>query len=52
MLWLDIAKEDLQAAKILYLAKQHRNSYYFFQQSVEKANKAFAIYLGFKEERL
>jgi len=50
--WLAISKEDLQAAKILYLANQYRNSYYFFQQAVEKANKALALFVGFTEEEL
>lgn len=50
--WLEIVKDDLTTSKILYLANRYRNSYYFFQQAVEKANKALALYAGFTEKEL
>jgi len=44
-IWIDIAKSDLKASKILYENKNFRTSYFFFQQSSEKSNKAFAFLL-------
>ncbi len=50
--WLDIALSDLNSARIIYYAGQHANSLLLFQQAVEKANKAFALYTGFDEKNL
>lgn len=43
---LEVSVDDLQCARILYESKNYRNSFYLFQQSVEKANKGFGLYLG------
>jgi len=48
--WIELSLSDLLSSRILFLAGQHRNSYFLLQQSVEKANKAFALYIGFTEE--
>ncbi|MCX9025681.1 MAG: HEPN domain-containing protein [Candidatus Methanoperedens sp.] len=40
---LDIAELDLQAAKVLHENELYPQSIFYFQQSVEKANKAFAL---------
>jgi HEPN domain-containing protein len=40
---LKIAKEDLQASKVLYENGLYPQAIFYFQQSVEKANKAFAL---------
>ncbi|TAJ47404.1 MAG: HEPN domain-containing protein [Chitinophagaceae bacterium] len=46
LLWLDIALDDIETARILYDKGKHRSSYFHFQQASEKANKAFAIMAG------
>lgn len=43
-LLLDISSSDLKSAKLLHKNGHYRTSYFFFQQSVEKANKAFGLY--------
>jgi len=45
-LWIDLAIDDLNSSRILYATKSFRNSYFLFQQSVEKANKAFGLKSG------
>ena len=49
LVWLDIAISDLASCKHLYSIKQYRTSYFLFQQAVEKANKAFALFGGQSE---
>lgn len=44
--WIEIALNDLKSARLLYEHEQFSNSYFLFQQSVEKANKAFALLSG------
>ena len=41
--YYDIAVVDIKASKILFGNKLYSQSVFYFQQSVEKANKAFAI---------
>ena len=43
---IDLAVDDLDCASILYASRKYRNSFYFFQQAVEKANKAFGLHSG------
>lgn len=50
--WIELSQSDLLSSRILHLAGQHRNSYFLFQQSVEKANKALALSIGFTEDEL
>lgn len=45
-IWLDLAIDDLQSAKILYTNGNYRSSVLFFQQSSEKGNKALAFFHG------
>lgn len=45
-MWIEIALNDLKSARLLYEHEQFSNSYFLFQQSVEKANKAFALLSG------
>lgn len=42
----NIAKEDLTVAKYLYKKRKYSQSLFYFQQSVEKANKSFALING------
>jgi hypothetical protein len=46
LLWLEVALDDIEIARILYDKGKHRSSYFHFQQASEKANKAFAIMAG------
>src|SRR5689334_1718424 len=49
-IWLRIAVSDLKTAKLLYSNGHFRTSYFFFQQAVEKANKAaFIQFFDLKE---
>jgi HEPN domain-containing protein len=48
---LNIAEQDLQAAEVLYENELYPQSIFYFQQSVEKANKAFALILNIVTER-
>jgi len=41
--FLKIAKKDLEATKILYENKLYAQALFYFEQSVEKANKGFAL---------
>ena len=41
--YLKIAKKDLEATKILYENKLYAQALFYFEQSVEKANKGFAL---------
>jgi len=41
---LNISLKDLRSSEILYCEKIYNNSLYFAQQSVEKANKSFALF--------
>lgn len=50
-IWLNLAKSDLLAAKLLYEHKQYRVSYSMFQQAVEKANKGFALMHGLETDK-
>lgn len=38
-----LSKSDLESSRVLYDNRQFRTSYFFFQQSAEKANKAFGL---------
>jgi HEPN domain-containing protein len=49
-IWIKLALSDLKASRLLYEQKQFRTSYFLFQQSTEKANKAFALKFGLAEE--
>ena len=49
-IWIKLALSDLKASRLLYEQKQFRSSYFLFQQSTEKANKAFALKFGLAEE--
>lgn len=46
--FLDIAKMDLQASKVLYENGLYPQAIFYFQQSVEKTTKAFALITGQK----
>ena len=48
-IFIEIAKDDLKSSTILYKKKQYRNSYFLFQQSIEKANKAFLLFNDISE---
>jgi len=50
--WIAISENDLKSSRILYLANQHHTSYFLFQQSVEKAVKALALFAGFTDKEL
>jgi len=43
---LNIAKDDLKSSELLYKNKLYPQALFYYQQSVEKANKAFAIALN------
>ena len=43
---LRLSLGDLESAMVLYEQQQFRNSYFCFQQSAEKANKAFGLFTG------
>ena len=47
---LDIAKKDLEAAKILYNTGLYPQAVFFFQQSVEKTNKSLGLMLKLVKE--
>ncbi|MCD6371860.1 MAG: HEPN domain-containing protein, partial [Candidatus Aenigmarchaeota archaeon] len=47
---LEIAKKDLESAKILYKNNLYPQAVFFFQQSVEKANKALGLMLKLVKE--
>ena len=49
-IWIKLALSDLKASRLLYEQKQFRSSYFLFQQSTEKANKAFALKFGLAKE--
>lgn len=44
--FLEIARTDLNASRILYEKKSYSQSMYFLQQTAEKAAKAYGLYLG------
>lgn len=44
--FLNLTKDDLKSSKLLYKENQYRTSYFFFQQAVEKANKAYGLHSG------
>lgn len=48
---LEIAKMDLQASKVLYENRLYSQAIFYFQQSVEKANKAFALITNQVDEK-
>lgn len=50
-LWIKIAISDLKSSQLLYANKHYRTSYFFFQQSVEKANKALFMMSSDLEEK-
>lgn len=45
-LWIELAIDDLESSRFLYDGNKFRNSYFLYQQSVEKANKAFGLKSG------
>lgn len=47
----NIAELDLKAAKVLNEKELYPQSIFYFQQSVEKANKAFALITNQVEEK-
>lgn len=47
---LEISKQDLEASKTLYSKKFYPHSAFFLQQSIEKANKAFSIFINIAED--
>ena len=50
-LWIDLARSDLKSSRLLYNNGHFRTSYFFFQQSAEKANKAFAHFAGLLSDK-
>ena len=44
--WLDIARSDIEASKLLYKEGLFAQSYFYFQQACEKSNKAFWMLNG------
>ena len=44
--WLDIARSDVKASKLLYQEGLYAQSYFYFQQACEKSNKAFWMLNG------
>ena len=48
---IDISLSDVKASTLLFEKKFHSQSYYFFQQASEKANKAFGLFLGVVENK-
>ncbi|MBU4076584.1 MAG: HEPN domain-containing protein [Euryarchaeota archaeon] len=48
---LNIAEQDLKAAKVLHENELYPQSIFYFQQSVEKANKSFALITYQVEEK-
>ncbi len=46
MAWLDIARSDIKASKLLHQDGLFSQSYFYFQQSSEKSNKAFWMLNG------
>ena len=47
--WVDKAKDDLKAAKVLYESKMHLHTGFMCQQCIEKALKSYFVYA--KDER-
>lgn len=41
--WIDIAIEDLEVSQILFENKKYSNSFYHFQQALEKVLKSYAF---------
>lgn len=50
-LWIDLARSDLKSSRLLYDNGHYRTSYFFFQQTAEKANKAFAHFVGLLSDK-
>jgi HEPN domain-containing protein len=50
-LWMDLARSDLKSSRVLHDSGHYRTSYFFFQQTAEKANKAFAHFAGLLSEK-
>ncbi|MBJ6368579.1 HEPN domain-containing protein [Snuella sedimenti] len=48
--WIDIAINDLKASEILYNNEHFSQSYFYFQQATEKANKAYWLLNGVLKE--
>lgn len=48
--WINIAKSDIKSSKILYEKGLYSQSYFYFQQASEKANKAYWLYDGILDE--
>lgn len=48
---IKLSISDLKSSRLLYKNRQFRTSYFFFQQSVEKANKAFGLLGGIITEK-
>lgn len=47
---MEIAKSDIKASKVLYKNKCYSQSYFYFQQATEKANKANWMFNGLLNE--
>jgi len=50
LVWLEIAKKDLEAAKYLYSHNLFPHAVFFLQQSIEKMTKSFGIRIGVIDE--
>lgn len=50
-IWTDLSRSDLKSSRLLYDNGHHRTSYFFFQQSAEKANKALAHFAGLLNDK-
>ncbi|MCK5476364.1 MAG: HEPN domain-containing protein [Candidatus Aenigmarchaeota archaeon] len=48
---LGVAERDLKATKVLYEKKLYPQAIFYFQQSVEKANKSFGLMLNIISEK-
>lgn len=48
---IKISQDDLKASKILHSKKLYPQSIYFLQQSIEKANKSFALLTGISKDK-
>ncbi len=48
--WIDIAKSDVKSSQILLENQCYSQSYFYFQQASEKANKANWMFNGLLKE--
>jgi Uncharacterized conserved protein related to C-terminal domain of eukaryotic chaperone, SACSIN len=49
--YLKLAREDLEAAQLLYEGKKYSNALYHYHQSVEKASKSIGLAIGGVSEK-